>query len=239
MTTGQGRRFNPFRLVVRHLRTTLGAGILVMLPIGVTILIFKFFFNLLDPLLRPVVNWIPGLDTCASLTEPGTTCPGLGLIFLLILVYLVGLVMAHVVGRRVVEIGHAVMEAIPVVKSIYGTARSATELFSKPKDQPYRGVVLVHFPSRGLKSIGLVTAQLGKENGEEMLAVYVPSSPVPSTGFLVVVAAKDVIPTQMSVDDALKALISGGILTRDLYVPTASPTGTSASDDRVAVDRVN
>lgn len=234
------RGFNPVRPVVRHLRATLVAGILVMLPIGITILIFKFFFNLLDPLLQPVLKWIPGLDTCWSLTSPGTTCPGLGLVMLLVLVYLVGLITAQVLGRRVVEIGHGILEAIPVVKTIYSTARSAVQLLSTSKDhQSYSGVVLVHFPSRGLKSIGLVTAKLGVQNGEETLAVYVPSSPVPSTGFLVVVAAKDVIPTQMSVDDALKALISGGILAKDLYIPASPQDSASGSDEHRVVDKVN
>jgi uncharacterized membrane protein len=213
-----------------------------MLPIGITILIFKFFFDLLDPLPHLVLRWIPKLDTCWSLTAPGTICPGFGLVLLLVLVYLVGLITTHVVGRRVVAIFHGILEAIPVVKSIYRTTRSAVELLSTSgnHEHPYSGVVLVDFPSRGFKSLGLITAHLGVRDGEETLAVFVPNSPVPSTGFLVVVSAKDVITTQMSVDDALKILVSGGILAKDLYMPSISSLKEeSTSGDYVATDKTS
>jgi len=221
-------QFNPFHAIPRHFRTTLGAGILVMLPIGITVLIFKFFFELLDPLLLPVFQkWVPGSDP-----------PGLGLAALLVLLYLAGLITAHVYGRRVVEIGHSFFGGIPVVKSVYSTARSAVELLAtSSKDQPYGGVVLIDFPSRGLKSIGLVTANLGVQDGEEMLAVYVPASPIPSSGFLVVVAAKDVTPTEMSVDDAMKMVISSGILASDVFLAPSLHYAPSTSEEQAVKDK--
>jgi uncharacterized membrane protein len=179
----------------------LGAGILVVLPIGVTALIFKFFFDLLDPLLEPIVNLIPGPSP-----------PGLGLVALLILIYLLGLVTTQVLGVRLINLGHQIMEFIPVVKSIYGTARTAVIMLSTSNDQPYSGVVLVKFPHPGMQSIGLVTSRMVDAAGEETLAVYIPTTPIPSSGFLVIVPAKDVTPTDMSVDDAMKVVISGGIL---------------------------
>jgi uncharacterized membrane protein len=179
----------------------LGAGILVVLPIGVTALILKFFFDLLDPLLEPIVNLIPGPSP-----------PGLGLVALLILIYLLGLVTTQVLGVRLINLGHRIMEFIPVVKSIYGTARTAVIMLSTSNDQPYSGVVLVRFPHPGMQSIGLVTSRMVDAAGEETLAVYIPTTPIPSSGFLVFVPAKDVTPMDMSVDDAMKVVISGGIL---------------------------
>ncbi len=175
---------------------------MVVLPIGVTALILKFFFDLLDPLLDPAVDLVPGLSEI----------PGLGLVALLILIYLLGLVTAHVLGVRLINLGHRIMEFIPVVKSIYGTARTATTMLSTSNDHPYSGVVLVQFPHPGMQSIGLVTSRMIDTNGEEILAVYIPTTPIPSSGFLVMVHAKDVTPTEMSVDDAMKVVISGGIL---------------------------
>lgn len=203
--------------MVNHLSTTLVAGTLVLLPIGITFLIFKFIFDLLDPPLRPVLKGTLVHDV-----------PGLGLAMLLVLVYLAGLIAAQVVGQRVVKIGHGIFEAIPVVKSIYRTARTAIELLSTPKNQPYGKVVLIDYPSPGLKTISLVTAHLGMQDGEEMLAVYVPTPPTTYSGFLVVVAAKEVTPTQMSVDDALKIVISDGILAKDLYKPPSPKGGVNA-----------
>ena len=195
--------------LVLHIQAMFGAGLLVALPIGVTILIFKFFFGMLDPILQPLLQFLPGPHI-----------PGLGIITLVVSVYLIGLIATHVVGRRLVNVGHDVMERIPVVRSIYGTTRTGVEILTGTKDHPYRGVVLVEFPREGMKAIGLITANLGVMNGSEMVAVYIPTTPVPSSGFLVVVPINDVIVTEMSVDDAMKIVISGGILAREIFVPS-------------------
>jgi uncharacterized membrane protein len=194
------------RKVVVHVQTMFGAGLLVTLPIGVTVLILKFIFDLLDPILQPLLKFLPGPQI-----------PGLGIVTLLILVYLLGLVTTHVVGRRLINVTHQVMERIPVVKSIYGTTRTGVEILTGSKDHPYRGVVFLDFPRPGLKSIGLITAKLGVLNGEEMVAVYIPTTPVPSSGFLVIVPSRDVVVTEMSVDDAMKMVISGGILAGEIF----------------------
>ena len=108
-TRGGARRrlLGPLRRPLIHFQRTLGAGILVILPIGITVLVLKFFFDLLDPVLQPVVDLLPG-----------PTITGAGLIALIALVYLLGLFAAQVVGRRLIAIGHRVIEVIPVVKGI-------------------------------------------------------------------------------------------------------------------------
>ena len=195
-------RLGPLRSVVVHVERTLGAGILVVLPIGVTVLVLKFFFDLLDPLLQePILRWLPGPDI-----------PGLGLVALLILVYLAGLVTTQVLGRAMLDLGHRILELIPVVNSIYSTTRSAVQLLSNSDKQPYRGVVLVEFPHPGMQSFGFITSRIQDENGENKLAVYIPTTPIPSSGFLVIVREKDVTPTELSVEDAMKVVISGGLL---------------------------
>ncbi|PKB80787.1 MAG: hypothetical protein BZY88_08045 [SAR202 cluster bacterium Io17-Chloro-G9] len=194
-------RTGPFHHLLVHFERTLGAGILVVLPIGVTAVILKFFFDLLDPLLEPVVDLFPGPSP-----------PGLGLVALIVLIYLLGLVTTQVFGVRMINLGHRIMEFIPVVKSIYGTARTAVIMLSTSGERPYSGVVLVKFPHPGMQSIGLVTSRMIDTNGEEMLAVYIPTTPIPSSGFLVIVPSKDVTNTEMSVDEAMKVVISGGIL---------------------------
>lgn len=195
-------RLGPLHGLVVHVERTLGAGILVVLPIGVTALILKFFFDLLDPLLQdPVLSKLPGPEI-----------PGLGLLALVVLVYLAGLVTTQVLGRSMLDFGHRVLEFIPVVKSIYGTTRSAVEFLSNSNDLPYSRVVLVAFPHPGMQSIGLVTSRMLDADGEGMLAVYIPTTPIPSSGFLVMVRAEDVISTDMTVEDAMKVIISGGLL---------------------------
>ena len=202
----QRRRLGPLRGIVVHIRRTLVAGILVTLPIGITLLIFKFFFDLLDPILKEPLRLLPGPEI-----------PGLGFGALVVLVYVVGLVAAHVVGRRLIALGHRVLEEIPVVKTIYGTTRSAIELLSNSPEHRYSGVVLIDFPRPGIQAIGLITSRLIDTDGEEVLAVYVPTTPIPSSGFLVMAPANSVTHTDMTVDDAMKVVISGGILAGPVF----------------------
>jgi uncharacterized membrane protein len=208
------------RRVVVHFRSVLGAGLLVTLPIAITILVFKFFFDLLDPLLQPALQFLPGPHI-----------PGLGILALLVIIYVIGLVATQVVGRRLIDAGHRLIERIPVVRSIYGTTRSGVEMLSGGNGGPYRGVVLVDFPRMGTKAIGLVTSNLGRLHGKEMVSVYVPTTPVPSSGFLLLVPIAETIPLDMSADDALKMIISGGILSGDVFGPSQEPTPVAVSSE--------
>ncbi len=200
-----------------HLERTLGAGILVILPIGITALVLKFFFDLLDPLLEPLTDFLPGKEV-----------KGLGLAALLVLVYLVGLVAAFVLGRRLIAVGHRIMEFIPLVKGIYGTTRAAVGVLSNNNDRQYSGVVLVDFPRQGIKSIGLITCRMTDSNGDEMLAIYIPTTPIPSSGFLIFASASEVTLTEMSVEEAMRVVISGGVLAARVFerygvVPQSNP----------------
>ena len=193
---------NFARRILIHVEVTLGAGLLVVLPLVITFWIVKFFFDLMEPIFQETV--LKHL--------PGPQIPGLGVVALLALIYMAGWFTTHGLGRRLINAGHRSMEFIPVIKGIYSPLRSAMQLMSSAEDRPYRGVVLVEFPREGAKSIGLITSQLGEADGEDMLAVYVPTTPVPSSGFLIVVPSKDVTYTDISVDDAMKIIISGGLL---------------------------
>jgi len=192
-----------------HIRTTLIAGLLAILPIGVTLFVLKFFFELLDPILGPIFDM-----------GNVRIFPGLGLIVLLILLYVVGIITTKILSARIVNLGHKVIERIPIISSIYSTTRSGVEILSGTQGFESRGVVLVDFPRPAMKAIGLITAELGVLNGEPMVAVYIPTTPVPSSGFLIVVALSDVTPTDISVDDAMKIIVSGGILANEIFSST-------------------
>ena len=181
-----------------------------MLPIGITALVLKFVFDLLTPILQPVTDLLPGPDI-----------RGTGLIALLILIYLVGLVTAFVVGRRIIDVAHRAMEVIPFVKGIYSTTRTAVQMLGGNLDanerEKYTGVVLIEFPRNGIHSIGLVTSRMDNPDGGEFLSVYIPTTPIPSSGFLVIVPDTEVITTDISVEDAMQVVVSGGILTQRVF----------------------
>ena len=184
-----------------HFERTFGTGILIILPIGITALVLKFFFDILDPLLEPITDYLPGKEV-----------PGLGLAALMLLVYLVGLVAAFVLGRRLIAIGHRIMEFIPLVKGIYSTTRAAVGVLSNNNSSQYSGVVLIEFPRPGIKSIGLITCRMIDADGVEILAVFVPTTPIPSSGYLVFAPVSEVTSTDMSVEEAMSVVISGGVL---------------------------
>ena len=202
------------RRILGHFQRTLAAGILVMLPIGITALVLKFIFDLLTPILQPVTDLLPGPDV-----------HGTGLVALLLLIYLVGLVAAFVIGRRILGFAHSAMEVIPVVKGIYSTTRSAVELLSSTgrtngttEAERFSGVVLVEFPRPGIRSIGLITSQMYDAEGQEVLSVYVPTTPIPSSGFLVIVPSSQATHLDMSVDEAMSVIVSGGILSERMFI---------------------
>lgn len=184
-----------------------------MLPIGITALVLKFVFDLLTPILQPVTDLLPGPDV-----------HGTGLLALLLLIYVVGLIAAFVIGRRIIGVAHRVMEVIPVVKGIYSTTRTAVELLSSTgkangasDTDRYAGVVLVEFPRPGIRSIGLITSQMYDSEGQEVLAIYVPTTPIPSSGFLVIVPTSQVTRLEMSVEEAMSVVVSGGILSDRMF----------------------
>lgn len=198
-------RFSALRRIAGHFQRTMAAGILVMLPIGITALVLRFIFDLLTPILQPLTDLLPGPDI-----------HGTGLIALLLLIYLVGLVTAFVLGRRIIGVAHRVLELIPFVKGIYSTTRSAVQLLGGSMEansgDKYSGVVLIEFPRPGIHSIGLVTSRMNNPDGGEFLSIYIPTTPIPSSGFLVIVPDSEVITTDISVEDAMSVVVSGGIL---------------------------
>ena len=122
------------------------------------------------------------------------------------------------------------MEVIPVVKGIYGTTRMAIEVLSHGNNgnsegelgsgHQYHGVVLVDFPRTGVKSIGLITSSMTDTDGEEVLSIYIPTTPIPSSGFLVIVPASDVTRTDMTTEEAMRVIISGGLRLDDVFEKT-------------------
>jgi uncharacterized membrane protein len=197
-----------FKGIAVHIRGTLIAGVLVILPIGVTIFVLKFFFELLDPILAPLFTMVHVV-----------IFPGLGVIVLFVLLYFIGLITSKILNKRIINFTHQMIERIPIVRSIYSTTRSGVEILSGSEGFENRGVVFIDFPRPEMKAIGLITADLGILNGEPMVAVYIPTTPVPSSGFLVVVAMKDVMPIDITVDDAMKIIVSGGILAKEIFTP--------------------
>ena len=187
----------------QHVRRRLLSGLLVVLPLGATYLIIKFLFDIIDPPIRDLIN--DGFNR---------NIPGVGIVTFLVIVYLAGLVGSYVIGRRLIAYGHRLADLIPIVRPIYRTARQTVDaLGSTSWENRFSRVVLLDYPRDGVKAIGLVTASYKDDKGNDMVAVYIPTTPVPTSGFLALLPEDEVISTALTVDDAMKIIISGGVLT--------------------------
>ncbi len=201
------------------------AGLLVFLPVLVTYFVFNFFYDILASLLEPAVR---------ALNIPKTGgfdwSDLVGIAAVLVVIYVVGLLIGWAVVKFLINQVHDVIGRIPVIGAVYNTTRVGIDFLSDTQEQQYRGVVLFEFPRLGVLSIGLITSNLGKLDGvEEYLSIYVPTTPVPSSGYLVVAPSSKVTSTDITVDEAMRIIISGGILAGEIIPDRVSINGAKNS----------
>jgi uncharacterized membrane protein len=184
-----------------HLRNTFLAGILTAVPLVVTYFVLRFLFDSLDGIFQPIFKYFFG-----------RTIPGAGLIALIILVYLLGLVAANLIGRSIIRWFDAGMSRAPVIKYIYTAARQVVDSLRRLQGVPFKKVVIVEFPKPGMYSLAFVTGKPVDFKGQKKIPLFIPHTPNPMTGFLVLLSSNEIIDTDMSIEDAMKMILSGGLL---------------------------
>ena len=193
-----------------RLRRYLVAGILVWVPLAVTYFLLRFAVGLMDRTLL----LLPQQFRPEQLL--GFHIPGLGVILTLIVLFITGLLAANFVGRAAVGVWDSLMNRIPVVRSIYSAAKNFAEMVFSDSSQSFKKVLLIEYPRKGLYSLAFQTAsELGEvqgRTGEEVVCCFVPTTPNPTSGFIIIVPRKDVTVLDMEVDEALKMIISLGVV---------------------------
>jgi len=192
----------------RHLRTKIFAGILVVLPLGITFLVLKFVFNTLDNILGPIM---PHITIYPFHRE--FSIPGLGIMGFFLLLYLIGLIATNVLGHKLVSWGDYLFKTIPVVKNIYSASKQLTDAFSASRKGSFRQAVFVEFPQEGNFVLGFLTNELTDVDRQPKVTVFIPTAFVPPQGFLLFVSKEKVIPSQLTIEEAIKAIMSVGIVT--------------------------
>ena len=177
------------------------AGILVIVPLAATLLILKWLFDTVDGILDPVIEAILGRQI-----------PGVGFGIIIVLIYLTGLIASNFIGRKVIQRGEDLLEDVPMVREIYGTFKQILESIMLPHKGGFREVVLVEFPRPGMKTIGFVTNRIKDTAGRKLVNVYIPTTPNPTSGYLEILPEEDVIITDIPVDEAIKMVVSGGMV---------------------------
>lgn len=196
-------------------------GLLVVIPIWGTILILKTLFTALDGILG---------DAMAELV-PDHYIPGLGIVTLVLLIFFVGLFAANFIGRQIVSHWEDWLTRLPLVRGIYSTLKSMMDILSFSERGSYRRVVLIQFPKNGHYCFAFVTGMTKGETtalGQDALIhVYVPTSPNPTSGYFLLVPEQDVTSVDISIEEAMKLIVSGG-----LYTPSGTLTSALNPDTK-------
>lgn len=213
---------------MKWLRRYLVAGILVWVPLAVTYALLRFVVGLMDRTLLLLPQQYRPEILLQQLfgTENPIQIPGLGVILTILVLLITGVLAANIVGRAFVGGWESLLDRIPVVRSVYSAAKNFAEIVFSDSSESFKRVLLIQYPRKGLFSLAFQTAtELGEvqgRTGEEIVCCFVPTTPNPTSGFIVIVPKKDVTVLDMEVDEALKMIISLGVV-----VPTwhKNPTG--------------
>jgi uncharacterized membrane protein len=218
-----------------RLRRYLVAGLLVWLPLSVTIFLFSILISLMNRSLLLVPkpfhpeswlrdDWI------------GVGMPAIGVLLAILLLLLTGMLMANLVGRKLLGSWESLLERIPIARSIYSAAKNFTEIVFSDSGKAFKKVLLVEYPRKGIYTLTFQTAsQLGEvqgRTGSDVVCCFVPTTPNPTSGFIIIVPRADVIELDMTVDEAAKLIMSLGVV-----VPTWSKERTAELPLKLPTER--
>lgn len=189
-----------------NIRRTLVTGSLMLVPVALTYLLLRLIFDLVNGVLQPGVEWVFaqwGLDW---------TVPGLGVGAAVFLIYMTGFLLANKVGSKMFGWAQAAALRVPVIGAIYSASHRLVGSFSGAGETGFKRVVMVEYPRLGAWSIGFLTAITTTDNGKRLAVVYIPTAPLPNSGWVAIVPVEQVMDTDMSVPTAMQMVFSGGIV---------------------------
>jgi len=200
--------FKVIKDVIRH---QFVAGVLVVVPLILTYVVLRFLFESIDGILYPLIHKTLGYDI-----------PGLGIAVTILLIILAGFFTRSIIGRTLYRFGEKILVRTPVIRIVYLAAKQLIEAVTVPQIKSFKEVVMCEYMRKGLYAIGFATARVkfmdGPNGPKKLVGVFVPSTPTPISGVFVFMAEEDIIPLNISVEEAMKMLVSGGIVTpTELY----------------------
>jgi len=210
----------------KNVSRRMASGMLVLVPVGVTLLMMRWLFRWGTKQLHPVVQSITsGLEKSQWIAAQPEWWVNfyvylLTILLLLVLLYLIGVLGQFIVGRRVITAWESLWLRIPLARSVYGATKQVMEALSQPEGSAFKSVVVLDFPSPGLKCIGFLTGYVEDSAGRKLAKILIPTTPNPTTGFLELVPAESIFITNLTVEEGFRMLISGGIVSpADLLKP--------------------
>jgi uncharacterized membrane protein len=223
--------------VFRHAQRYLLAGILTVIPILVTVFVFDFFLNQLSSFGRPTVRAIartmgeysPDLERW--LLEVPWLQSALAILLTVFAIYILGWAVTRLVGRRLLSMLESLVARIPLVTTVYGSTKKLVDAFQQKPEGNLQRVVLIEFPNQSMKAVGFVTATFVDEvTKKDLAAVYVPTTPNPTSGYLEIVSADALVSLDWSMDEAMTFIISGGTVSPGRIRFSESPSKRTTVD---------
>ena len=215
-----------------RLRTYFFAGILITAPVSLTIYLAWLFIRFVDEQVFSVIPQEYNPETYLPFS-----IPGIGLLLALVFLTLIGALTAGIIGRALNHLFEGILNRLPVIRSLYGAIKQIMETVLANKSSAFRECVLIEYPRKGMWTLGFITGTTKGEvqektagaTAEEVINVFVPTTPNPTSGFLLFVPAQDIIRLKMPIEDGLKLVVSGGIVTPAIEATALPATQTSGS----------
>lgn len=201
---------SPLGRIGKHIRTRLVSGMLVLIPLAVTLFFLRLFFSSLTAFARPFLRpWI------GELNEYVLTL--IALIITVAVIYSAGLITTHIVGRQVLHWGEKWLLKMPIVKTIYASSKQVVDTVSSSTSAAFQSVAFVQFPHADSLAIGFSTGTMTGPEGQTLYRIFIATTPNPTSGFLIFLPAERIQFTDISVEDGIKMIISGGMLSPKHY----------------------
>jgi uncharacterized membrane protein len=201
-----------------RLRTLLLGGLLILAPAYLTVYVLLLLFRFMDGIFAPLID-----KTLSTLfEEPGIHIPGLGILLTLLVILFLGWLSTGVLGRRMIDSVEAFIRRIPVARSVYGATKGVLEALSRDQADAFKRVVLIEYPRIGTYGIGFVTGGPARWSASphdmELVPVFVPTTPNPTSGYLLLVPPREIIECPVTVEEGIRMVVSGGILQPELIL---------------------
>jgi uncharacterized membrane protein len=184
-----------------RVRRHLTAGLLVLVPLVITAAVIRFVFNVIDGASQPLTERLVG-----------RAIPGLGLVLTIAVIWLTGVLSSNLIGKKFLELFGRLLENLPLVKTVYTASKQLVEAVSPGGRRAFQRVVLVEFPQKGTFALGFVTGNGLGSLDASTLSIYVPTALNPTSGFLIFAKESDILDPRLTVEEAIKLVVSGGVV---------------------------
>jgi uncharacterized membrane protein len=227
-------RYNRYRLnhravspstmnkVMSLIRRYFVSGVLVVVPVILTYLVLKFLFEAIDGILKPVIIHVFGYYV-----------PLLGIVTLLLIILLVGVIVRSYIGHELYSLGDRLLTRIPLIRPVYSAAKQLLEAITGPSVSAFKEVALIEYPRRGTWAMCFICNRVRMEIAEparQCAVVFVPSTPTPISGMVVLTPLDEVYPVDMTIEEGVKFLVSGGVASPSLIKQKAQTLPTSQNE---------